>query len=411
MNLKETLKLALAAIWAHKLRSFLTLLGMIIAVAVFMLVLSVLAGLGAYIDEKIAGVGSNSFTVRRFDFKDFRNTDALAAAQRRNKELTLEEVEFVRNRADLVGNIGALARGNGAEVKRGSKKLEDVSVDGTEAIVATIQNFDIEKGRFFTESENQNARRVAYIGKDIENELFPGSDALGQEIFIRGIPYRVIGVQVPKGSVFGRPMDNFITVPLKTYISQFGAATGPRGLYFVASAKDPTKFDDAVEQVRALMRVKRKVPFGETDNFGISTPEAITQMRNQILGPTAIVALVVPTIALVVGAIVIMNIMLVAVTERTKEIGIRLALGARRKDILKQFLYEAGVLSAIGGITGILVAYFAGFVVSHYVIETVIPWFAAVIAVGVSGIVGIVAGIYPAWRAARLDPIEALRAD
>ena len=219
MNFSETLKLALAAITSHKLRSFLTLLGMIIAVTAFMLVLSVLQGFNTYIDDKIAGVGSNTFTVRRFGFKDFKDTDTLAAAQRRNKDLTMEELAFIRDRADLIDEIGGLARRSRVEVKRGGKKLIDISVDGTEPIVASIQKLDIESGRYFISTENLNAKRVAYIGKDIANELFPRTDPIGGVLYIRGIPYRVIGIQVPKGTVFGMPQDNFITIPLKTYTS------------------------------------------------------------------------------------------------------------------------------------------------------------------------------------------------
>jgi len=411
MNFSETLRLALSAIWAHKLRSFLTLLGMIIAVATFMLVLSVLQGFNTYIDDKIAGVGSNTFTIGRFGFADFKDTDTLAAAQRRNKDLTLDQLEFVKRNGDLIGEIGAKARRSRVEVKRGGKALQDISVDGAQPIMASIDKLDIESGRYFSNSENSNAKRVAYIGKDIANELFPRSDPIGQQIFIRGIPYRVIGIQVPKGTVFGQPQDSFITVPLKTYTSQFGSATRSRGLYFLASAKSGVAVNDAVEQARTLMRISRKIPFGEKDNFGIRTPEAIAQLRDSILGPTFIVILIVPSIALIVGAIVIMNIMLVAVTERTKEIGIRKSLGARQGDILKQFLFEAGTLSALGGLIGLVIAFLLGLVVSALFIQTVIPWYAAVIAISVSAAVGIVAGLYPAWKAARLDPIEALRAD
>ncbi len=411
MNFLETLKLALAAIWAHKLRSFLTLLGMIIGVAAFMLVLSVLQGFNTYVDEKIAGVGSNSFNLQRFDFKDFKDTDTLAEAQRRNKDLTFEELDFIRKNGDLIEEIGAKARRTSVDVKRGSKKLEDISVDGAEPIIGKIDKVDVELGRYFVEAENNNSTRVAYIGRDIADELFPRSSPIEGEIYIRGIPYRVVGVQTAKGTVFGRPQDNFITVPLRTYISQFGSATGPRGLFFVGSSYSDETFDDAVEQARTLMRIKRKLPFGEKDNFGIFTPDAIATLRDNILGNVFIVILAVPAIALLVGAIVIMNIMLVAVTERTKEIGIRKSLGASQSDILRQFLFEAATLSAIGGIIGLIVAKVLGMVVSAFVLQTVIPWYAAVIAIGVSAVVGIVAGMFPAWKAAKLDPIEALRSD
>lgn len=411
MNFSETLKLAFSAIWAHKLRSFLTLLGMIIAVAAFMLVLSVLQGFNDYVDEKIAGVGSNAFTIQRFTFSDFKDTDTLAAAQRRNKDLTMEELEFIRERADLISMIGAKARRETAEIKRGGKKLQDIEIQGHEPIMAQIDNVDVEEGRFFSDAENDNSSRVAYIGNNIAKELFPRTAAVGGEIYIRGIPYRVVGVAVAKGTVFGQPQDNFIIVPLKTFASQFGALTGRRGLFFEGKSYSDETFDDAVEQARTLLRIKRKIPFGEKDNFGIMTPDAIAALRDSVLGTVFVVILIVPAIALVVGAIVIMNIMLVAVTERTKEIGIRKSLGARQADILRQFLFESATLAAIGGSIGLIIAQLLGIIVTKYVIQTVIPWWAAAISIGVSAGVGILAGLFPAWKAARLDPIEALRAD
>lgn len=409
MELTETLKLALSAIWAHKLRSFLTLLGMIIGVTAFMVVLSLLVGFSAYVDEKIAGVGSNSFTVRRFDFADFKDTDAIAAAQRRNKELTFEELEFIKERSQFVGKIGAKALPNSREVKRGSETVRDVRIEGAEPVVGEIENLDIAEGRYFTETENNNAMRVCFVGSDIAKKLFPQGGAIGGEITIQGIPYRIVGIQVEKGTIFGQPQDSFVQFPIKTYGSNFGGLRGSRGIYFVVSAREEKVFDDAVEEVRSLMRIKRKLEFGEKDNFGILTPDAISGFKDSIFGAIGTVILMVPTIALIVGAIVIMNIMLVAVTERTKEIGIRKSLGARQSDILKQFLFESATLSAIGGTVGVVLAYLIGFVVSQFVIETRMSILAALLAVIVSGGVGILAGLFPAWKAANLDPIEAMR--
>jgi putative ABC transport system permease protein len=411
MNFTETLKLALAAIWAHKLRSFLTLLGMIIGVTAFMVVLSLLQGFNSYVDEKIAGIGSNSFTLRRFSFEDFKNTDTIAEAQRRNKDLTFDELDFIRERAQLIDKIGAKANPNIAEVKRGTEVLQDVTVYGVEPIIGEIENVDVAEGRFFTEAENNNSMRVAFIGADIASKFFPYGSAVGEEIYIRGIPYKVVGVQTAKGTVFGQPQDVFVQLPLKTYGSNFGGLIGSRGLYFEATAISDKLFNDAVEEARMLMRVKRKLNYGEKDNFGILTPDAISSLRDSILGPIFIVIIAVPGIALVVGAIVIMNIMLVAVTERTKEIGIRKSLGARQADILKQFLFESATLAAIGGIIGLILAKLLGIIISAFLLQTVIPWYAAVISIGVSAMVGILAGLFPAWKAARLDPIEALRAD
>lgn len=411
MNFKESLKLAFSAIWAHKLRSFLTLLGMIIGVTAFMLVLSVLQGFSGYVDEKIAGIGSNSFTVRRFSFDDFKDTDSIAAAQRRNKELTFDELNFIRERAQIIDKIGAKALPNSREIKRNGETLRDVTVDGAEPIIAEIEKFDIAQGRYFTQSENNNSMRVCYVGMDIATKLFPNGDALGGEITIQGIPYKIIGIQTAKGTVFGRPQDSFVQFPIKTFGANFGGLRGSRGIYFVGSSKSDSSFNDAVEEARTLMRTKRRLGFEEKDNFGILTPDAIAGLIGRITGPIGIVILIVPSIALVVGAIVVMNIMLVAVTERTKEIGIRKSLGARQVDILRQFLFESATLALIGGIIGLILAEILGVVVTAFVFQTRIPIWAAFLAIGVSGGVGILAGIFPAWKAARLDPIEALRAD
>jgi putative ABC transport system permease protein len=411
MNFSETLKLAFAAIWAHKLRSFLTLLGMIIGVAAFMIVLSVLQGFNAYIDEKIAGIGSNSFTIQRFNFSDFKDTDTIAEAQRRNKELTFDDIEYIRNRSVLVDKIGAKSGGSRRTVKVGSISMEDVIVDGAEPVIGEIEKVDVLAGRYFTTAENNNSMRVAFIGTDVRDKLVPRGGAIGSEINISGIPYRVIGIRVAKGTVFGQPQDAFIQIPIKTFGANFGGFRGNRFLYFVATARSDKLFDDTVDEVRMLMRQLRKLEPGEKDNFGIVTPDAISGLRDSIFGTTSIVILAVPSIALIVGAIVIMNIMLVAVTERTKEIGIRKSLGAKQADILKQFLFESATLSLIGGAIGLGIAKLVGYAISAAFIETRIPIWAVIVAIGVSGGVGIVAGLFPAWKAARLDPIEALRAD
>lgn len=408
----ETLKLAVAAIWAHKLRSALTLLGMIVGVTAFVTVVSLIAGFNRYVDEKIAGIGAKSFTIQRFNpLEDFKDTDTIAAAQRRNKELTLEDYDYLRERATLIGKIGARARGTPVEVKRDNEVLEDVFVSGATANCVDIENRDVAEGRFIAEPENDNAARVAYVGADIATKLFPAGNAIGSEISVRGLPYRIIGVEAAKGTVFGIPQDTFIILPLKTYAVNYGGLIRQRSLYFIATSKTDELFNDAVEESRFLMRVRRKLEPREKDNFGIVTPDAITGLRDRLFGSIFIVALAVPFIAMVVGAIVIMNIMLVSVTERTKEIGIRKSLGARQVDILKQFLVEAVTLATIGGAVGIFLAWVVGFVVTQWIFPTYLSIGAIAVALAVSGLAGVVSGIFPAWRAARLDPIEALRAD
>jgi len=408
----ETLKLALAAIWAHKLRSALTLLGMIIGVMAVVVVYSLIQGFNTYVDEKIAGIGAKSFTIQRFNpLEDFKDTDTIAAAQRRNKDLTLEDFDYLKERATLIGKIGARARGTPSLVKRGDQVLEDVFVSGATPAIADIENRDIADGRFIVDPENDAAQRVAYLGADVATKLFPAGSPISQEITIKGLPYRVIGVEAARGTVFGIPQDNFILVPLKTYATNFGGLIRQRSLYFVATSKTDGQFNDAVDESRFLMRVRRKLAASEKDNFGIITPDAITGLRDRLFGTIFFVAMAVPSIALIVGAIVIMNIMLVSVTERTKEIGIRKSLGARQMDILKQFLVEAVTLSAMGGAVGVTIAWIIGRVLTAVFFPTFLSVGAVIIAVGISMGVGVMAGVFPAWKAARLDPIEALRAD
>lgn len=385
---------------------------MIIGVTAFMTVLSMIQGFNKFIDEKIAGIGSNSFSIRRFDpFNDFKDTDTIAAAQRRNKDLTLADLEYFKTRMTTIDKIGAKANPNRAQIKRGTEILEDISVTGAEPVIADIENLDIVDGRFFNDIEAESALRVAFVGSDVADKLFPRGGAVGGEIYVRGIPYRIVGVQKAKGTVFGQPQDAFIMIPLKTYASQFGALIRGRGLAFIVKAKSDKNFKDAVDESRTIMRTRRKLGFNDKDNFGIITPDSITGIRDRLFGVVYIVLLFVPAIALLVGGIVVMNIMLVAVTERTREIGIRKSLGARQADILRQFMLEAATLSLLGGLVGLLLAWGFGFIISQFVFPTFIPIWAIFVGISIPAVIGVLAGLFPAWKAARLDPIEALRAD
>jgi putative ABC transport system permease protein len=386
---------------------------MIVGVTAFVVVVSLIQGFNKYIDEKIAGIGSKSFTIQRFNFEDFKNVDTIAAAQRRNKELTLEDLDYLKERSGLIDKIGAKARQQRSQVKRAAQIVDDVPVDGAMPITGEIDNVDVALGRYFTQSENDAAQRVAFLGMDVANALFPAGaeTAIGEEITIASLPYRVIGIATAKGTVFGIPQDNFITLPLKTFGSNFGGFTRNRLLYFEVTSKTDQGFNDAVDEARFLLRTRRRLKPEEKDNFGIVTPDAITGFRDRLLGPTFAVAIAVPAIALLVGGIVIMNIMLVSVTERTKEIGIRKSLGARQMDILKQFLVEAVTLAFFGGSIGVLIAWIIGRIMTAVFFPTYLSVVAIVITIFVSGGIGIMAGVFPAWKAARLDPIEALRAD
>ncbi|MGH8597358.1 MAG: ABC transporter permease, partial [Gammaproteobacteria bacterium] len=318
MEFTETVKLAFDAIWGHKLRSALTLLGMIIGVTAVVIIASMIQGFNRYLDEKIAGIGAKTFSVRRFGFSDWRNTDTIAEAQRRNKELTFEEYDYLRERAALVDKLGAKALATPSTLKRGNETAENVLVDGATPNCLDIENIEAADGRYFTEAENNAAMPVVFLGADAADQLFPNTEPIGQEVAINGLPYRVVGVAAPKGTVLGFSQDNFATIPLKTYVKKFGPPVDERSLYLTGTAKDDNLFPEAVEEVRMLLRSRRGLKSQEKDNFGVSTPDAISGMRDRMLGPAYLVAIAVPGIGLLVAGIVIMNIMLVSVTERTR---------------------------------------------------------------------------------------------
>jgi putative ABC transport system permease protein len=409
MRLTELLRLALDSIYRRKLRSALMLLGMTIGVTAVVVVVAFIQGFNAYVDEKVAGIGSKSFTIRRFSLEDFKNTDTAMAAQRRNKDLTLDDFEYLRERATLIRDLGVRVTPLPAQVKRGRETLEEVPVDGATPNIAAIENIEVADGRYFTEAENKAGARVAFIGASVADKLFTTRSAVANDISIAGLPYKVIGVAAAKGTVFGVPQDNFVTLPLKTYANSFGPLHEQRSLYFVASPVSESSSENAVEEVRFLMRARRRLERGEKDDFGIVTPEAIMGLRDRLFGAIFIVIIAVPSIALIISGVVIANIMLVNVTERTREIGIRKAVGARRIDILKQFLIEASMLAIVGGVLGILTAWLITTIVTFIFFPAHLSAEAVALALTASSIVGVSAGLVPAWKAARLSPIKALR--
>jgi len=410
MPLFEALKLAVSAILAHKLRSFLTLLGVIFGVATVIVVVSLVEGFNVYVDEKIANIGTNAFAVRKFSIEDFSSVEAMHAAQRRNRDVTLEDMEHLRERArgGAVSQVGGKEDAVG-DVKAGATTLFRVRISATTANIADIERLEIAAGRYFTAAEEQTRRNVCFLGWDVAEKLFPTSDPVGQTVRVDGRPYQVVGVGKALGSVFGQPRDMYVGVPLSTFLSTYGMR---RSIQIVVTSAGEGAYHEAIEQVRLLMRARRKLAPGERDSFGIITPEAINELRDNIFGTIQTAAVGVTSISLVVGGIVIMNIMLVSVTERTKEIGVRKSIGARRADILKQFLAESTLLSLAGGGIGVLIAYLLAKTVAALTpVPTALPLLAVLAALGVSGGVGLVSGVYPAWKAAGLDPIEALRAE
>lgn len=409
MSLIEALRLSVVAIIAHKLRSFLTLLGVIFGVATVIVVVSLIEGFNKYVDEKIANIGTNAFSIQQYSIEDFASLEAYDQARRRNKEVRYPDLLAIRERASGVIQAVGGQEQQLVEVRQADEVVYGVSLLALTSNMVEIQNRVIETGRSFTPTEEASGRTICFIGADIADRLFPTRSPIGEKIRIDGRPFEVIGVAEATGSVFGQSRDKYVSIPLTTFMNIYGAR---RSIQVFISSSSPETYQDAIDEARVIMRTRRRLGPNEKDNFGVITPTAVNNLREKIFGTIQLVAVGVTSIALVVGGIVIMNIMLVSVTERTREIGLRKSLGARRRDILRQFLAESTTLSLLGGAAGVLLAQgLARLVAALTPIPTALPLLAVVAALAVSGSVGLVAGVYPAWRASRLDPIVALRAE
>ncbi len=408
MPFYEALRLALSSILAHKLRSGLTLLGVIFGVATVIVVVSLVEGFNAYVDDKIANIGTNAFGIQKYSIEDFSSVEALNAARKRNKDITLEDLQALKARGAAIKDAGGKAGGPG-DVKFGAITLFRIPINATTPNIAEIEHVEASDGRYFLESDERVRRNVCFIGADVAEKLFPTMNPINQMIKIDGRPYQIIGVGKALGTVFGQPRDMYVSIPLSTFLSTYGSR---RSINISVTALSDAAYLDAIDEARVVMRSRRRLEPGEPDNFGIITPSAINELRDKIFGTIQVAAIGVTSISLVVGGIVIMNIMLVSVTERTKEIGIRKGIGARRRDIVKQFLAESTLLAFCGGAIGVAIAFFlAKLVATLTPVPTALPLKAVAIALFVSASVGLISGVYPAWKAAGLDPIEALRAE
>jgi putative ABC transport system permease protein len=413
MNLNKFLEatlIAISSIMSHKLRSFLTLLGVIIGVAVVTAVATVIEGANVYIKEKIATLGTGVFIVQKASLTGFGDFQKFFEAFRKNPDLTPEDVTALRQLVPLAEQIGA-QDGGSRQVKYGNVSLDGVGVQGVTPNLILLSNVEISQGRYISDSDEEAHRDVCFLGSDVVDGLFPNSDSLGKEIKIGNDTFTTIGVAKKLGSVLGQSQDNFIILPLSTFKKAFGKRTSPTFLIKVR-AKAGVPVERVQDQVRVTMRTRHKLSYNRPDDFSITTDEATEQLLGQITGTVASVAFPVVGISLVIGGIVIMNIMLATVTERTREIGIRKSLGATRRDILVQFLVEAAMLSGLGGVVGLLLAVGAMWGVGKVApVPFAVPLWAPVVAIGISTLVGLFFGLYPANRAAKLDPIVALRAE
>ncbi|MDX2034637.1 MAG: ABC transporter permease [Blastocatellia bacterium] len=407
MRFFEGIRIALASLRANKLRSVLTLLGVIFGVMTVVAVASVIQGFFRYVDRTVtADLGSNTVVVDKYgiitSFEDFIN------ASRRNKDLTLADAHYLRERLTMAQEVGVQGFSS-AEVRSASEKMTNVNVKGNTANMVNIDATQPEMGRYISEFDDANRRTTALIGAEIADKLFGTREAVGREIKINGLPFEVIGVAKEQGSFFGQSRDDFVIVPLSTFQKMWGSR---QSLTFSLKAQDGADLKTFEDQIRMLMRARHRLGYNDKDTFGVLTADAINNFVQALFGIIAAVALGVVSISLVVGGIVIMNIMLVTVTERTREIGIRKSLGARRRDILIQFLVESTTLSLVGGLIGLGLAFaISRLLVALTPIPAELPLWAAALAIGVSSGVGLVFGIYPAWKAAKLDPIVALRAE
>ncbi len=407
--LREPAMIALENLWAHKLRSFLTLLGVIIAVTALIGVVSAVDGLNTYVAERVANFGTNVFYVTRFPI--ITNAKDFLDAERHNRKITLDDFDYLKERLTLAKQVG-VQDWREKDVRANNQALDQITIRGATANIIDITTDKVATGRFFTESEYEHRALVAFIGTDVADRLFPGSDPVGKSVSIESIPFEVVGVAEKVGSAFGQSQDGFIYIPLSTMLKQWGEGPPDQSLWIGAQCNSPATMEQAEEQARALMRVRRHQGFNDKDTFGIIASESITNLWNQIFGGLANASIGIVSVFLVIGGVVIMNIMLASVTERTHEIGIRKSLGARRRDILMQFLVESSVMSAVGGMVGVLGA--VG--VSELVTLTTpmpmhTPLGAVILAVGVSTVVGLFFGLWPAVRAAKLNPVVALRVE
>ncbi len=406
VSLQETFHIALDTLGAHKLRTFLTLLGVILAVTTLVAVMSVLNGLNVYVATKIANLGANALVVDRIgivtNFQEWNRA-------RKRPPLTMDDLKALQDEMKLAQEVSG-EQDTTTDVRSGDILSENVSVIGASPSFAEIRQIDAANGRLLTPTDEEHRSNVCVIGADVASKFFSGSDPVGKEIRAGQGQYQIVGVAKPQGSVFGQSEDNFILIPLGTYRKEWLAPQDSVTMFIQAFS--PEGMPAAEDEARVILRSRRHVRYQDDDNFAIIEPSSITGLWNRITGNAFAIAVWVTSVFLVVGGIVIMNIMLASVTERTREIGLRKSLGARRRHILMQFMVESSIMAATGGVAGVALALAISALVRALTpmpIST--PVFAIVVALVLSTAVGLFFGIYPAMRAARLDPIEALRAE
>ena len=406
MTTLEAIRIALLSLWANKLRSALTLLGVVIGVAAVIAVVTFVNGINGYVAEKIFNLGADVFIISKVT-PVVTNVDQLLEGQKR-KDLTMEDYQAVRESCKHCAMIGASITNTTGHVRFEEQNISDTWIRGLTPAMAQILDLDLTSGRMVNENDEENRSQVGVIGTDVVDTFFPSVDPLGKEIRVEGEVYRVIGVGKKQGTTLGQSRDNYVAIPITTYLKQFGSHTSVR--ISGKAAGVGVELDAAIDEARAVLRARRHDSPGRPDSFAAETNASFLSIWSNLSGTFFIAMIAIAAISLLVGGIVIMNIMLVSVTERTREIGIRKAMGARRQDVLLQFLIESATMALVGGLLGVLFGIvFAKGITAIIGMPSEIKLWAVGAGLLVSTSVGVFFGVYPARRAAMLDPIAALR--